>query len=70
TRDEGGGVGVGGVVTMAGGDVRRWWLRLLAAATSMGRLASCGDGSRVVMMVGVVSVVVAVVVVEVVSAVG
>nr|GFA04758.1 hypothetical protein [Tanacetum cinerariifolium] len=46
TRDEGGGVGVGGVVTVAGGDVRRWRLRLLAAAAAMGRLAGCGDGSR------------------------
>nr|GEX08648.1 reverse transcriptase domain-containing protein [Tanacetum cinerariifolium] len=51
------------VVTVAGGDERRWWLRLLAAAAAMARLAGCGDGSRVVMMVGVVSVVLHVVVV-------
>nr|GFA01286.1 hypothetical protein [Tanacetum cinerariifolium] len=70
TRDEGGGVGVSGVVTVAGGDVRRWRLWLLAEAAAMGRLAGCGDGSRVVMMVGVVLVVVAVVVVEVVPTVG
>nr|GEX31313.1 reverse transcriptase domain-containing protein [Tanacetum cinerariifolium] len=50
------------VVTVAGGDERRWWLRLLAAAAAMGRLAGCGDGSRVVMMVGLVSVVLQVVV--------
>nr|GFA80058.1 hypothetical protein [Tanacetum cinerariifolium] len=43
TRDEGGGVGVGGRGDSGGGDERRWWLRLLAAAAAMGRLAGCGD---------------------------